>query len=65
MDVTSISIVGTLHSDVNWKENCLSKLEIFLDDGRNPVSDEDWDKIENALEYGKKYKLTISMEEID
>ncbi len=61
---TSITIIGTLYSDTVWKEEALSRLEIFFDDKRNPVPDEDWDKLESALKYDKKYKLTISVEEI-
>jgi hypothetical protein len=52
-----------LYEDSKWKETFLSKLEIVLDDARNPVSG--LGDIGDSMEYGKNYRITFSIEEIN
>ena len=49
-----------LYDDSRWKEAGLSKLEILLDDSRNDCAD--FSDIGESLEYGREYRLTITIE---
>lgn len=55
--------INTLYSDSAFKEKCLSKLEIMFDDERNEGIAEFNDLMDDKLEYGKRYTITISVEE--
>ena len=53
----------TLYEDAKWKEEGLTRWEVLMDDERNPCA---WgDDLEGFLQYGKKYKITITVEEIE
>lgn len=56
------SFLVTLYEDASYKEKFLSRLEIALDDSRNSVSG--IDEVTECLEYGKKYKVTFTVEEV-
>ena len=52
-----------LYEDSKWKEDCLSKLEIILDDGRNDAGD--IGDLGDFMEYGKSYRISIHIEPIE
>ena len=67
IEPNSISTIEKLYDDESTREKftVMSKLDIILDDSRN-VSDDStsfWDNIDDFLQWGKSYKITI--EELD
>lgn len=59
-----VTFTGTLFADAAWKEEALSRLEIIFDDRRNESTIPSFDLVENYLQYGKTYEITISVQEI-
>lgn len=62
MDLVSSTFFLKLYPDSQWKENCLTKIEIMFDDIRNEEHGvSGWDKLEDFIEYGGEYELTIAI----
>ena len=57
----------TLFDDESTREKhtVMDKYDVMVDDSRNPVGEEEeYKKLDNFLEWGKKYKFTLKVEEI-
>lgn len=54
-----------LYEDTRWKAKVLSKLEIVFDDLRNSGGVESFSRFGENMEYGKSYKITMTIEEIE
>jgi len=52
----------TLYADSKWKEGCLSRLEIALDDSRNTEA-AGIGNVGDLMEYGKTYTVTLTIAE--
>lgn len=51
--------------DVRKKASVMSKFEIMQDDSRNdPVGEHIIEQLENFLQFGKSYKITVLFEEV-
>jgi hypothetical protein len=59
----SASHIGSLYEDSRWKEECLSRLEIILDDHRNACGD--FSVLGDVMEYGETYRITLTIEKIE
>lgn len=55
---------GHLYEDSKWKERGLSRLETFLDDGRNPMKPPYLGDLGDGMEHGKNYRVIMTVEEI-
>ena len=59
--------IVTFFDDESTREKLavMSKIDVIEDDGRNPYwSDSDMQSLEDFLQIGKKYKLTLTIEEV-
>lgn len=56
--------INILPVEGKWKEECMSKLEIMFDTLGNDGMPEFNDLCDEKLEWGKKYRIKISIEEI-
>lgn len=61
---TSHTFTNKLFDDSSHKQRALSKLEIMLDDKRNSGFEKIHDELEELLEFGKTYQITITVESI-
>ncbi len=65
----TLTLSGTLYDDesVQTKLTCMSKWEAFIDDERS--TEGDWensdDKVSAFMRLGRKYKITMTCEEIE
>lgn len=57
-----MSDIYTLYPDSFMKGSVMTKFDIMLDDARNPENGFA-EEVEKFLEYGKKYRVTIKVEE--
>ena len=54
---------GVLYHDKAWKETVMSRVEILLDDVQTSHV-ELADSFDSFMEYGKRYRITMEVEEI-
>ena len=62
MNGQTLKINAKLFEDSKWKIDCLSKLEIILDDSRNPEA-ACFADVGDFMEFGKEYIIELSITE--
>lgn len=62
MSSVEMSDVYTLYPDSFMKGSVMTKFDIMMDDARNPENCFA-EEVEKFLEYGKRYRVTIKIEE--
>ena len=65
MAKVEMSEVYTLYDDASVRKKCrvMDKWEAMLDDSRNPT-DDFTERVEDLLQFGRSYRVTIVIEEV-